>query len=50
MFSVQIYALLARRKRPSWTLKGMFLNVEGHILASSTAFSRKEKGAVCEIS
>ena len=50
MSCVQVYALLACRRRPSWRKKGMFSNVEEPPLVAYSAFSRKEKGAACEIS
>ena len=50
MFCIRVYALFARRKRPSWRKKGMFSNVEKPLLVAYSAFSRKKKGTTCEIS
>ena len=42
--------LQASRRASSWPLKGMFSNVEGHLLASNWAFPLKERRMISEIS
>jgi hypothetical protein len=50
MYDVKENALLALRRASSTCKKGMFLNVEGRLLASSSAFLRMERQVFDEIS